>query len=192
MKRTCGNCQNRVWLDEEEPYSAYYDICRQYDEAKTEEEYETAMECGNYAEGMPDCLKETYEPLKIIISGPDSVQNAHIVTNTIDSLITDMETAACINSVRNMQLLIRANPKGVDEIAEQYARQNNMTVRYFETYWHGRKGDHNRNCMMAEAAKTNGVLLVFCDSKDKDQRIRDMIDEASNRGIETKITHINN
>jgi recombinational DNA repair protein (RecF pathway) len=109
--------------------------------------------------------------MKTIIAGSRSITDYDVIKKYIKVF---EETHGKIS------LVISGTAKGVDELGERYANENNIPLSRFPADWdkHGKKAGILRNIEMANNAN---ALIAFWDGKSKGTK--HMIDTASKKHL---------
>ena len=109
--------------------------------------------------------------MKLIIAGCRDFNDEHIIYEGIDCFI---------NEYGKPDLIIEGGASGVDRIAGDYARENDIPLMVFPADWnkYGRAAGPIRN---GEMAKHGTHLLAFWDGKSRGTK--NMIETAKKHGL---------
>ena len=113
--------------------------------------------------------------MKTIIAGSRGVTDFNIVEEAIK------ESGFIITEV------VCGCARGVDSLGEQWAKNNNIPVKYFPAEWNrfGRSAGYKRNVEMADNAE---ALIAVWDKVSKGTK--HMIDIAGNKGLKIFVKEI--
>lgn len=101
--------------------------------------------------------------MKLIIAGSRGIVDYDKVKTLIDSFRNYLIDVWPYKVIREV---VSGTARGVDELGERWARENNLLVKKFPADWdqHGKKAGYIRNVAMAEYAD---IALVLWDGKSK-------------------------
>lgn len=106
--------------------------------------------------------------MKVIIAGGRGFDDYRLLTDSVIGLNL------------NISEIVSGKAKGADRLGEQYALENNISIKEFRADWkkYGRGAGPIRNKEMADYAD---VLIAFWDQKSKGTK--SMIELAQKKGI---------
>ena len=119
--------------------------------------------------------------MKVIVAGGRDFNDYKLLKETLDSFQQEYG---------NITEVVSGTAKGVDKLGEQYANENNITIKRFVPDWEGlgKKAGHVRNRLMGDYAKEhNGMLVAFWDKQSKGTK--GMIDYANNIGLKSVVVY---
>lgn len=124
--------------------------------------------------------------MKIIIAGSRNIPKVSGDKGKIFDIIEDGLIALGKSSLKDLQI-ISGGAKGVDTLAEQFAREMKIEFIKFEADWnkYGKKAGYIRNCQMAEYVGQEGGLIAIWDGQSKGTKM--MIDIAKKKGIKVLV-----
>lgn len=121
------------------------------------------------------------EDIRIIIAGGRDFSNYSLLKQSVDTIVKNFHN-------ENLTI-ISGTARGADTLGEQYAEEQNLSIRRFPADWdtYGKNAGSIRNAQMATYASegAKGILIAFWDGKSKGTK--NMINEASNKGLIIKI-----
>ena len=121
--------------------------------------------------------------MKVIVAGGRDFNDYKLLKETLDSFQQEYG---------NITEVVSGTAKGVDKLGEQYANENNITIKRFVPDWEGlgKKAGHVRNRLMGDYAKEhNGMLVAFWDKQSKGTK--GMIDYADKIGLKSVVVYYN-
>lgn len=110
--------------------------------------------------------------MKVIVAGSRSIKNKHKVWNIID------------NSKFEITELVSGSAKGVDSVAEHWAKKGDIPINKFEPDWdeHGKAAGPIRN---QEMAKYADALIAIWDGESSGTQ--DMIQRARSEDLQVNV-----
>lgn len=92
--------------------------------------------------------------MKVIIAGTRTFNDYQLLCNTIKELNINIDEIVC------------GGAKGADALGEKYAKENNISIKYFLADWdkYGKRAGPIRNHQMGDYAD---YLIAFWDKKSK-------------------------
>ena len=113
--------------------------------------------------------------MKVIIAGSRTINNYNLVKEIIKDGIEKLGW----NDGRRFDI-ISGGAKGIDNLAEKYAKENKIGLSILEADWwlYGKKAGYIRNVAMANDAN---ALIAIWDGKSKGTKM--MIDIAKKKGL---------
>lgn len=126
--------------------------------------------------------------IKIIIAGTRTFSDYEFLNNIVHRTLQDNVYSKGYSKERIE--IICGKAKGADALGERYAKENDISVKYFPADWntYGKSAGYIRNKQMAEYASTTkgfGALIAFWDGKSKGTKL--MIDLAKQYHLKTFI-----
>ena len=121
--------------------------------------------------------------IRLIIAGSRDFFDYNLVANEANLFIAAIRTGT-----PNAQIsIVSGNAKGVDELGEQFAKDNNLEVIRIPAEWerHGRFAGPIRN---KEMVKLGTHVLAFWDGKSKGTK--SMINLATKKGLIVKVVSL--
>ncbi len=119
--------------------------------------------------------------MKVIVAGGRDFKNYKLLKCTLDNFQQEYG---------NITEVVSGTAKGVDKLGEQYANENNITIKRFVPDWEGlgKKAGHVRNRQMGDYAKEhNGMLVAFWDKQSKGTK--GMIEYANKIGLKGVVVY---
>ena len=119
--------------------------------------------------------------MKVIVAGGRDFKNYKLLKCTLDNF---QQEYGKITEV------ISGTAVGVDKLGEQYANENNITIKRFVPDWEGlgKKAGHVRNRQMGDYAKEhNGMLVAFWDKQSKGTK--GMIEYVKKIGLKSVVVY---
>ena len=118
---------------------------------------------------------------RIIVCGCRDFNDQSKIYNTLDEILTSYSDIE----------IISGHAKGVDTIAEHYAREHNYPCRIFPADWnkYGKKAGPIRNSqMLKHALLETPIVIAFWNGKSKGTH--NMINQAKEKNVQTYIEYI--
>lgn len=118
---------------------------------------------------------------RVIICGCRQFNDQEVINRILDKLLVSYPSIE----------IISGHAKGVDTLAENYAKINNYPCKIFPANWdkYGKKAGPIRNSQMLKyALKENPIVIAFWDGKSRGTK--NMIDQAKNKNVHTYIKYI--
>lgn len=120
--------------------------------------------------------------IKLIVAGTRTFTDYQYVKDKIEDLLKS-------KSLSNKEIeIITGGARGVDTLAERWARENNVKCTVVKADWgiYGKSAGPRRNQVMTEIGD---ILLAFWDGKSRGTK--DMIAKAKGKKIDIYIRYIN-
>ena len=117
--------------------------------------------------------------MKVIVAGGRDFNDYELLKETLDSFQQEYG---------NITEVVSGGARGSDKLGEQYAHENNITIKQFVPDWEGlgKKAGHVRNRHMGSYTKEhNGMLVAFWDKQSKGTK--GMIDYATKIGLKNVV-----
>lgn len=113
--------------------------------------------------------------MKVIIAGGRDITDYNLVLTAINE--SDFEITEVVSGMAS----------GVDQLAIQYANENNLPIQQFWAEWnfYGKSAGPIRNRQMADYAD---ALIAIWDGKSRGTK--NMIDEATKKGLKIKVLNV--
>lgn len=138
------------------------------------------------ASGMQDVQGHwTGELVRIVVTGSRSITDY----NEVESALERACRGFGLRAYREVEELVSGNARGVDRLAEAWARSRGIPVKVFKPDWdrYGKSAGHRRNHEMADYVKTHGgIYVAIWDGVSKGTK--GMIDYCDRIGLTGSIT----
>lgn len=119
--------------------------------------------------------------MKVIVAGGRDFNDYKLLKETLDNFQQEYG---------NITEVVSGTAKGADKLGEQYANENNISIKRFVPDWEGlgKKAGHVRNKKMGDYAKEhNGMLVAFWDKQSKGTK--GMIDYSTKIGLKSVVVY---
>ena len=119
--------------------------------------------------------------MKVIVAGGRDFKDYELLKCTLDNFQ---------HEYGNITEVVSGTAKGVDKLGEQYANENNITIKRFVPDWQGlgKKAGFVRNRQMGDYANEhNGVLVALWDKQSKGTK--GMINYAKQIGLKCVVVY---
>ena len=119
--------------------------------------------------------------MKVIVAGGRDFKDYELLKCTLDNFQ---------HEYGNITEVVSGTAKGVDKLGEQYANENNITIKRFVPDWQGlgKKAGFVRNRQMGDYANEhNGMLVAFWDKQSKGTK--GMINYAKQIGLKCVVVY---
>lgn len=127
--------------------------------------------------------------IRIIIAGSRSLNDYDVLSSVVDDRLESLFSRGVS---KNYLEIVCGGAKGADTLGAQYAKDNQISIKYFLPDWSlGKVAGYIRNKEMAEYAadaESLGMLIAFWDKKSKGTKM--MIDLAKKYGLLTYVHYV--
>ena len=119
--------------------------------------------------------------MKVIVAGGRDFNDYKLLKETLNNFQQEYG---------NITEVVSGTAKGADKLGEQYANENNISIKRFVPDWEGlgKKAGHVRNRKMGDYAKEhNGMLVAFWDKQSRGTK--GMIDYSTKIGLKSVVVY---